>query len=99
MAQFDVHELRSGRGFVIDCQADLHRSLPTRFVVPLVLPVTIGHSAGRLVPQFEIQGRSLMMATNFAATIAIRELGPVVTSLSEESHRVVGALDVLIAGF
>src|SRR6185437_9881954 len=36
VAQFDVHQLKSGRGLVIDCQSDLLGDLNSRFVVPIL---------------------------------------------------------------
>ena len=98
MAQFDVHRLRSGRGLVIDCQADLHRDLPTRFVVPLISADSPWATNARLAPRFSIGEEQLVMATHFAATIAHRDLGPVVETLSEESYRITGAIDALVAG-
>lgn len=98
MAQFDVHRLHSGRGLVIDCQSNLHRDLPTRFVVPLIGADSPWASNVRLAPRFTIGKETLVMATHFAATIAHRDLGPVVETLAEESHRVTGAIDALVAG-
>ena len=98
MSQFDVHKLQSGPGLVIDCQADLHRDLPTRFVVPLIAVENPEASEARLAPRFAIAGVSMVMATQFAGSIPQRALGPVVESLDTERHRVIGAIDALVTG-
>lgn len=58
----------------------------------------IPERARRLNPMFEIDGRDLVMFTQFAAAVQVRELGEVVASLREKSFEIVGALDVLISG-
>lgn len=98
MAQFDVHPLRSRQSLVIDCQSDLHRNLPTRFVVPLMPASDPSASHPRLAPRFVVAGEELVMATQFAATLPLRDLAPAVGSLAEESHRVIGAIDALVTG-
>ena len=98
MAQFDVHPLRSRQSLVIDCQSDLHRDLPTRFVVPLVPLTDPSASHASLAPRFVIDGKEWVMATHFAATLPLRDLGPAIASLSGESHRVIGAIDALVTG-
>ena len=98
MPQFDIHRLKNGRGFVLDCQADILDNLPTRFVVPMVEAGPVPELALRFSPGFVVAGEKMRMATNIAATVARTELGEVVASLAEESHRVIGAIDVLITG-
>ena len=98
MAQFDVHPLRSPGALVIDCQSDLHRDLPTRFVVPLIRSSDLSASHERLAPRFVVKGEDLIMATQLAATVRLRDLGPAIDSLADESHRIIGAIDALITG-
>lgn len=98
MAQFDVHRLGTGKGLVIDCQSDLHRDLPTRLVVPLIGAEDLSASHPRLAPRFTIGGESLVMATQFAATLPLRNLGEVVEKLGDQSHLVFGAIDALVTG-
>jgi toxin CcdB len=98
MAQFDVHELKSGRGLVIDCQADLLTELNTRLVVPLVARRQSPQPAQRLNPVFTIAERELVMLTQFAAAVQRQELGERVESLRTHAFEIMGALDVLLSG-
>ncbi len=68
------------------------------FVVPLIVREAAPGTAQRLNPVFPINGDDHVMATQFAGSVAVRELGEVVGSLKERAFEVVGALDVLIAG-
>ena len=98
MAKFDVYRQKQGGWLLLDCQADLLGDLNTRLVVPL-LPIDEAlKPAVRLNPVFEVQGERLVMMTQFAASIPIRELGEIVQSLRLEQDVCV-ALDMLIVGF
>ena len=96
MAQFDVYRVR-GNVLVVDCQADLLRDLPTRFVVPL-RPAD-PKAPDRLIPVFEIEGKQLAMMTPFARSIAVRDIDGTVATLVAEEFRIKAALDMLISGF
>lgn len=99
MAKFDVYRQKQGGWFVLDCQADLLSDLNTRLVVPL-LPIDLAPKpAIRLNPIFDVEGERLVMVTQFAASVPIRELGEIVQSLSPEQDAVSAALDMLIIGF
>jgi len=99
MAKFDVYLLRDGSGYLLDCQADLLSELNTRFVVPLLPVAEAPAAAARLNPLFEIQGKSCVMMTQFAATVPVSELKVKVTSLGEHSFTIGNALDMLISGY
>ncbi len=99
MARFDVYGLRQGGGLVLDCQADLLADLKTRFVVPLLPEAEAPKAADRLNPSFHFAGRSFVMVTQFAATIHVREIGDVVTSLKREEIAITNALDMLLTGY
>jgi toxin CcdB len=98
MAKFDVYRQRQGGCHVLDCQADLLNDLNTRFVVPLLPIDEAPKAAARLNPIFDVEGVQLVMVTQFAASVPIRELGEVVKSLSEEQDIINAALDMLIIG-
>jgi toxin CcdB len=98
VAQFDIYRLRSRADLVIDCQSDLLEHLNTRFVAPLVPRELAPQPAQRLNPIFRIEDSEYVMVTQFAAAIADRELGPVVTSIRNRSFEVIGALDILLSG-
>ncbi len=99
MARFDVHRLRSGDGFVLDCQADLLAHLQSRFVVPLMPPEQGPQRAARLNPLFNVEGTELAMYTQYAGAMQKNELGPVVASLSDHDMEIVVAIDMLITGY
>lgn len=98
MARFDVHRVRGG--LALDCQADILRDMPTRFVVPLepVHPSLIIND--RLNPRFEIDGETLVLVTQLAGTIRTRDLQAVIGTLrGDDQHRAVqSALDLLTTG-
>ncbi|RHW16482.1 plasmid maintenance protein CcdB [Sphingomonas gilva] len=98
MAQHDVHRGDAFEGYLLNCQSDLLDHMKTRFVVPLLPESRVAKFAERLNPVFEIDGRRFIMATQGAATVTARELGPVVASLGNEHERIMGALDMLLTG-
>jgi toxin CcdB len=99
MAKFDVYRRGDGPGYLLDCQADLLDGLNTRLVVPLLPPEDAPKPAARLNPLLEIEGRAVVMVTQFAAAVLVRELGEQAGSLLEEQDAIGLALDMLISGF
>lgn len=83
---------------LLDCQADLLSHLNTRFVAPLLPSDHAPMPARRFNPVFDIAGARHVMVTQFAAAIELRELGPVVASLTDERREIMNALDVLLTG-
>ncbi len=98
MAKFDVFRRRTGAGYLLDCQADLLSQLNTRFVVPLLPVEQAPKPAARLNPVFELEGKSHVMMTQFAAAVLVSELGEKVASLRGRDMEIVNALDILISG-
>ncbi|MGZ8284784.1 MAG: CcdB family protein [Allosphingosinicella sp.] len=98
MARFDVYGLRGG-GLVLDCQADLLNDLKTRFVVPLLPKAEAPRPADRLNPVFYFAGADFVMATQFAATVAVEELTDLLGSLRREEFAISNALDMLLTGY
>lgn len=98
MAKFDVFRTREG-ALLLDCQADLLENLATRFVVPLLPEDASPKPLTRLNPVFVVQDQRHVMATQFAASILVRDLGEKVSSLITEEDRISLALDMLIVGF
>lgn len=99
MARFDVYRGTGRADLLLDCQSDLLRDLNTRFVVPLQLPEHAPQPARRLNPVLEIEGRSYVMVTQFAAAISLRECGSFVASLAAEDTAIMNALDMMISGY
>jgi toxin CcdB len=97
MAQFDVHRSRDNDALLLDCQSDLLNHLETRLVIPL-MPDRTARELPCLHPLFEIDGRSLILATQLAAAVDIAELGPCIASLSERRYEILNALDMLLTG-
>ena len=95
MARFDVYAGARGKGYLLDCQANLLSILTSRVVVPLVpgsgLPVT-----PRLNPIFNIDGEDYVMMTQQIFAIPNERLGKPVTSLVEEDRSIINAIDLLL---
>ena len=96
MAQFEVYRVRGG-GLVIDCQSDLLRDLPTRFVVPL--RARDQSVMERLNPVFDIDGQPFAMVTQLAGMVEARELTHSVASLVTQEYVIKSAIDMLISGY
>lgn len=99
MARFDIYERRSGRGYLLDCQANILSDLNTRFVIPLLPSDEAPRPASRLNPIFDIQGEPLVMVTQFAAAVPVKELGAHAGSLIAEDTAIIGAIDMLLSGY
>ena len=99
MAQFDVYRnpnpaSRNRIPFLLDVQVGLLDALATRIVVPLCRPETIGGKpAERLNPQFEIEGRKLILLTQELAGVPKKALGERAASLAGERAQIIAALD------
>lgn len=98
MAQHDVYRNSQGN-YVLDCQSDFLDDFNTRFVVPLIEPKDAPKVARRLNPVFQIDGREVVMVTQFAAAIATDELTDRVTSLRHHRYEITNALDALIGAY
>jgi toxin CcdB len=98
MARFDVYRMPGGE-YALDCQADLLAHLTTRFCVPLQSPSAAPEPARFLNPAFEIDGKPVIMITQFAAALPLRELRHKVASLSAHDFEITRALDYLTTGF
>ena len=97
MARFDVYPGARGRGYLLDCQADLLSELSTRVVVPL-LPTAGMPKATRLNPVFAIVGEECIMSTQMIVAIPTERLGRPVANLAEEHAVIMNALDLLLTG-
>lgn len=97
MAKFDVYRRTDGR-YLLDCQADLLTYLSTRFVVPLSPVSRVPRPAARLNPLFELDDQTLVMMTQFAAAVSVRDLGKRIASVADRDTDISNALDMLIIG-
>jgi len=99
MARFDVYRSKDGPVLLLDLQADLLDSLPTRVVAPLYPLAEMSWSIDRLNPRLEVGGLLYVMATQRMAAVEVNEVGPVVTRLSSHSDAITNATDFLFQGF
>ncbi|MGA7878209.1 MAG: CcdB family protein, partial [Desulfoferrobacter sp.] len=104
MAQFDVfenpnEETNQAIPYLLDVQADLLDSLSTRVVVPLVAAPTMGKAIKHLNPEFVIKDTAVFMSTAELAGVTVRSMGKKVSSLKEQRHEIIAALDFLFTGF
>ena len=104
MAQFDVYRnsnpaTRGRVPYLLDVQAELLEPLATRIVVPLGRPDAVGGKpAERLNPQFELEGRKLVMLTPELAGVPRKALGERVANLASARLEIVAALDLAFTG-
>jgi toxin CcdB len=104
MAQWDVYENPSARvreeiPYLLDIQSGLLSGLRTRFVVPLAAQAV--QPAGlprRLIPTFEIGGRSLRLVPHEAGVIDAALLRKPVATLRAERSRITDAMDAVTSG-
>jgi toxin CcdB len=80
-------------------QSDLlARSLDTVVVAPLE-PATSGTFADRLNPRIEVDGRDLVLIAQEIVTVRKSVLGATQGSIASERDKIIGALDLLLAGY
>lgn len=104
MAQFDVFENPNEKTnqaipYLLDVQADLLDTLATRVVVPLVAASAMGKAIKHLTPEFTIRNATVFMSTAELAGVPIRSMGEKVSSLKDQRHEIIAALDFLFTGF
>jgi toxin CcdB len=103
MAQFDVH-LNVGRNraevpYVVVVQSSRLDGLPTRVVVPLVVPKPPYRREPRLAPTLTVEGREVVVHAWEIQTIPRNVLGPLVASLADDpsAEAIIGALDEVVS--
>ena len=104
MSQFTVYRNKSARTrtrfpFLLDIQSDLLDPLATRVVVPLSpASSTRARSMQTLMPTISVEEKPYLMVTPQLSGVAVSELGSVVADASADRHKIVAALDFLLAG-
>jgi toxin CcdB len=102
--QFDVYEnpsprMRDEYPFVVDIQSDLLSGLPSRMVVPLALSdLSLTELPHRLCPIFNVKSRRVILLPYEAAPLDKRLLKKAITSLRDQAHEVISALDAVTSG-
>lgn len=104
MAQFDIYENNEPGSkevipFLLDVQHDLHGSLSTRMVVPLVSSYSVNNEIKKLCPVLTVMGKSVMMSTPEMAGYPVRDLGAKVVSAANQRTEIINAIDFLLGGF
>ncbi len=104
MAQFDVfenpnEETKQAIPFLLDLQTDLLDVLSTRVVAPLIAASAMGKAIKHLNPQFTIRNITVFMSTPELAGISVQSMGEKVSSLRDQRHEIIAALDFLFTGF
>lgn len=98
MARFDVYELRSTAGLVVDVQVDLLEHLMTRVVIPLLRGAEADWPMPRLAPKIIFSRTDWTLGTPFIIGVPVRELiGPVGT-VADQEYPISLALDLLFTG-
>lgn len=96
MAQYDVR--RIGDQLVVVCQSELLDDYPTRFVIPLGASDLARQGPQRFNPSFNVNGERMTLLPQYASSVRLRDLGPVVFSLAHHSYEITDAIDVLLSG-
>ena len=104
MAQFDVYQntdpaSRETIPLLLDVQHNLHQSLTTRTVVPLLRSQTLSQNMPKLCPILAVEGVNYIMSTPELAGYPMRDFGPKITSLSDDRLTILNAIDFLLTGF
>jgi len=104
VAQFDVYEnddpdSKRTIPYLIDVQNDLHQTLITRTVIPLVSVFPGDAELKKLCPRFIVNEQQVTMSTPEIAGYPVSDLGYKVTSLADHRAEIFGAIDFLLSGF
>ena len=105
MAQLDVFSNPDKKTaavipFVLDIQNNLLANLPTRLVIPLAIPETIGMlPILRLNPKVDVGETALIALTQDMAALPKRMLTTPVANLSPQREEILAALEFLFTGF
>lgn len=97
MAKYDVYIVQDN--YVIDVQDDLLSDLNIRVVIPLILPDQAPQPAQRLNPIFEINGKEMILVTQYIGSVDGKLLTQPIAKLSEHFDEITNALDMLFQGF
>jgi toxin CcdB len=101
MAQFDVHrnrgQTRDSAPFFVTVQSAIYDAYDRRVVVPLMRKSSLEQiNSPQLNPTFVIDGIPVVLNPLEIFPIPKDQLGKFVQSLSDESNRIIDALDELI---
>jgi toxin CcdB len=101
MSQFDVFRSTRSSAYplVMDVQADVHASLTSRIVVPLVTRArAAARPLTRLTPIITVRGEAYVLLFPLVASVPKGSLGELVDSLAAQRATLIAAFDLLITG-
>ena len=99
VARFDVYRAARPGVYLLDVQSDWLDTFGTRLVVPL-LGADVGvQPVRRLHPRFEVEGSSVLMATQFIAAVPSKKLRKRISNLAPQAAEVQDAIDFLHQGW
>lgn len=85
--------------YLLVVQGDYVDVRTSRVVIPLVDASSLVPVKGGLMPEFQIEGRDLVLATPQIAGIHVRDIGTVVASAAERMYEIRRAIDILTGSF
>ena len=84
--------------FWLNVQSDLIDATGSRVMVPLITLERAGKALARLMPEFPVAGKRMVMDTVQITNVPMQMLGKPVGDLSAERLAILGAIDMLISG-
>jgi toxin CcdB len=99
MERFNVYPNPSGKGYLLNVQADMLDHLASRLVIPLLPLEDAPPPTRKLHPVFEVNGQKCLLATQAMAGIPLKHLKQPVCNLRDRYDEIVAAIDFLLNGF
>ena len=99
MARFSVYPNPSGKGYLIDVQADALSHFNTRMMIPLLPMAEAPKPAKILNIAFEIEGEIYSMLTQYMAAIPAKAVKGEVFNARNRQDEIVASIDLLLQGF
>ncbi len=84
--------------FWLNVQSDLIDATGSRVMVPLITLERAGKALARLMPEFPVAGKRMVMDTVQITNVPMQMLGKPVGDLSGERLAILDAIDMLISG-
>ena len=84
--------------FWLNAQSDLIDATGSRVMVPLITLERAGKALARLMPEFPVAGKRMVMDTVQITNVPMQMLGKPVGDLSGERLAILDAIDMLISG-
>jgi toxin CcdB len=104
MSQLDVYEnidegSQAEIPFLLDIQHELHHTLRTRMIIPLVRTEAQKSRLDALCPRFIIEGQNVFASVPEMSAYPAKELGAKVRNLEAKRSEIFSAVDFLLNGF